>query len=70
MTDTATKPVAYNADPADRARALAAFKLGDRAFYWLTRSAAISASSGGAESGFDGFRRGMRWFYVQESFEW
>lgn len=30
------------AGPYDRAKALSAFKFGDRAFYWLTRAAAIS----------------------------
>jgi phosphate transport system permease protein len=42
VTDIAMKQVAVNADSADRAQALAAFKLGDRAFYWLTRCAAMS----------------------------
>ena len=42
MTDMALEPARAAAEPAfDRARALSAFKLGDRTFYWVTRVSAL-----------------------------
>jgi phosphate transport system permease protein len=42
VTDMAVQGVASAEKPFDRARALAAFKLGDKSFYWTTRIAAMS----------------------------
>ena len=41
VTDIAMKQAPIGAETAQRARALAGFKLGDRTFYWLTRSATM-----------------------------
>ncbi len=41
MTDIATQGASEASKPFDRARALAAFKLGDTTFYWLTRVSAL-----------------------------
>jgi phosphate transport system permease protein len=41
VTDIATQGASEASKPFDRARALAAFKLGDTTFYWLTRVSAL-----------------------------
>lgn len=42
MTDMTVPAIAERTKPLDRARALAAFKLGDTTFYWLTRLSALA----------------------------